>query len=252
MSVDAKIIIGINGGSSSFLFFITTGGKMENIIHFCGIQLSLEVKVIFNNGNSYHLHLLFGPFRTQRDIKNWKDAFLDDFLSICLQIPEVETCVKSSESVEQYNPADKSIFRPTDTLRLAEEIVNLYIESEDGLENDGLLANRYYDWLASLRFDFLKQDASYIVDRSFGPFNDVVAFKSWWKKFKKGVRGKASELGGIRFRVLKGEFVEYEGQLEGDQEDDFYEIICRDPEMKGQEFFTEILKEWLQEYNSFG
>lgn len=225
---------------------------MGNIIYFCGIQLAITILVIHHNGDCYILSLIFGPFRTHQDIEDWKEVFLNELLKNCLKIPGVENCTKRSESVKTYNAKDISVLRPDDPREMAEDVISLYFESEDNLNDGGFLANRYYDWVATLRFDFLKESLSYEVERNFGPLNDFVTFRAWWKKFKKGVRDKASDLGNIRFRVLKGEFIEVQEYLEREGEDDFFEIVCWDPVMKGQEFLTEVLKKWLKKNNSFG
>lgn len=227
---------------------------MDNIVYLCelqcGLQLSLDLKVIFHSGKYRFLCLIFGPFRTRRDIRTWKEKFFDEFLKICRQLPEVDNCVRSSDDVKGFDAKDKSVFRPDDVGLLAEQIINLYLEHSNAPECFSGLSNRYYDWVAALRFDFLKQGVSHTVDRNFGPLNDIASFKAWWRKFKKGVREKAADVGNIRFRVLKGEFVELEEFPEG--EEDFFEITCWNPEMSGQNFLSDILREWLQKHNSFG
>lgn len=225
---------------------------MDNIIYYRRLQLEIIVIVIFHSGNRRRLPLKFGPFRTRRDLADWTEKFLDEFLKSCLQLPGVESCVRPSEKVDTYDKKEKGIIFPEDPLLVAWEVVNLYFDSEDpenGLEGACGLTNRWYEWVSKIRFDFNQQD-SYVVDRTFGPINDISAFRLWWKRFKRGVREIAAEHGHVRFRVLRGEFVDIGEYAEEEiGEDGFYEITFWDPIEKGHECFKEILKEWFKECN---
>jgi hypothetical protein len=223
---------------------------MDNLAYFCGLQLSLIVKIIFHTGTPRFLLLTFGPFRTQRDIKSWKEKFLKEFLETCRQIPEVEDCFKSSDAVDDFDPKNKSVFSPEDVGRLARQVINLYFEHSGDLECHGGLSDRYYDWETNLRFDFFGQ-GSYEVTRNFGPIHDVSEFRAWWKLFKRNVREIAAQMGRMRFRVLDGRYVELEVLSEEEEyEEDFIEVTHWDPAIYAQEFLKRIFAEWRKKANS--
>lgn len=227
---------------------------MDKVVHLCelqcGLQLLLDLKVIFFTGKHKILRLIFGPFRTERDIESWKETFLEEFLKTCKQIPEVDDCVKAWEKVDDFDPENISVFRPDDVRLLSDQIINLYFEQSSDPECHRGLSNRYYEWEARLRFGFSGQ-GDHEVKKIFSPIHDISGFRRWWKMFKKSIRETITQMGHIRFKELEGNFFEIKALLDGEEyEEDFFEIMCWEPSEYAQVFLKEIFAEWRKKANN--
>ncbi len=223
---------------------------MDNIIYFRGIQLSLKLVVIFQDGYYYKLPMKFGPFHSKGSLEDWKERFLGTFLKNALQITGVTDCTKKSESWKKFDSKEEGIFEPTEPEALARELLGIFIESDDFEGDDEVFGGRFYDWEAELKFDFFGQEA-HIVKRSFGPILNIGEFRIWWRAFKKTLRQIAAQTGRMRFRVLKGEYVGIDKHTAEElcEDDDFFEVTTWDPAEYAMEFMKIIFAEWFKKAN---
>lgn len=206
----------------------------------------MTLAVIFSNGKQDSLLVSVGPFRDDVSLESWYYKFESAFQMLSGMEPSIAESAIEQIKIRAYEP-EMILHFPEDPGMMAEEFIGIFTYLKFGSDQSDW--DEPFFWIMNLELTLKRYKNSDYIPIVCGAFQGHGEAKRWRSNFIREVRKRASQISGVKARVVDEEYIPEEGFEVDEDKEVFFLTQGDNVKQELERIFSYALRGMIREMN---